>query len=91
MRKTLTALIAATFVVGLSACSENTEENAKIMADRAAEDAKANAEVVENAAREGAIVAADKVSEAADRMQSELKKDEMTDPNQGDGKLDGTD
>lgn len=91
MRKTLTALIAATFVAGLSACSEKTEDNAKIMADRAAEDAKANAEVVENAAREGAIVAADKVSDAAERMQGELRKDEANDANQGDGKLDGTD
>lgn len=91
MRKTLTALIAATFVVGLSACSEKTEDNARIMADRAAEDAKANAEVVENAAREGAIVAADKVSDAAVRMQGELRTDEANDVNQGDGKLDGTD
>lgn len=91
MRKTLTALLAATTMLGLAACSEQTEDNAKIMADRAADDAKANAEVVENAAREGGIVAADKLSKAADKVQAELRKDEMTDPNQGDGKLNGTD
>lgn len=91
MRKTLTALLAATTMLGLAACSEQTEDNAKIMADRAAEDAKANAEVVENAAREGGIVAAGKLSEAADKMQAELQKDEKTDPDQGDGKLNGTD
>lgn len=91
MRKTLTALLVATAALGLSACSENTQDNAADMAQKAADDTRANAEVVENAAREGAIVAADKISEGADDLQARLAKDEQTDPNQGDGKLNGTD
>lgn len=91
MRKTLTALMAATTLLVLAACSEKTEDNARIMADRAAADTRENAEAVENAAREGGIVAAGKISNAADKIQAELAKDETTDPNQGDGKLDGTD
>ncbi|MDR7101995.1 hypothetical protein [Croceicoccus sp. BE223] len=91
MRKTLTALIAATAALGLSACSERTEENAQDFAQKAADDTRDNAEVVENAAREGAIVAADKISEGAEKLQAKLQNDEQTDLSQGDGKLDGTD
>ena len=54
-------------------------------------DTRDNAEVVEDAAREGAIVAADKISTGAEKLQAELQKDEQTDPDQGDGKLDGAD
>lgn len=91
MRRPLTALIAASALVALGACSEQTEDNAAEFADRAAADAEANAEVVENAVREGTIVAADKVSEGADKLREELERDEQTDPDQGDGELDGTD
>ncbi len=91
MRKTLTALIAATAVLALSACSEKTQDNAEDMAQKAAADTRDNAEVVEDAAREGAIVAADKISAGAQKIQAELQKDELTDPDQGDGKLNGTD
>ncbi|WP_066558578.1 hypothetical protein [Croceicoccus bisphenolivorans] len=91
MPKTLTALLATASMFGAAACSEETQDNAAVMADRAAADAAANAEVAENAVREGAIVAADKVSEGADKLEAKLEQDERTDPDQGDGKLDGTD
>ncbi|AKM10908.1 hypothetical protein [Croceicoccus naphthovorans] len=84
MRKTLTALSASLIALGLSACSEQTEQDASEMVDRAAADAADNAEVVENEVREATIDVADKVS-------AELKQDEQTDPDQGDGALDGTD
>ena len=68
----------------LTACSETTEDNAAEFAERAAADTEENLEVVENAVREGSIEVADTVSER-------LKEDEMDDPDQGDGALDGTD
>lgn len=83
MRTTLIALSAIT-LLGLGACSEETGQNAAETLDRAAADTVDNAEVVENAVREETIKAADKIS-------AELKKDEQTDPDQGDGKLNGTD
>lgn len=90
MRKTLTAL-SALALIGLAACSEETQQNAAETVDRAAADTAANAEVVEDAVREGTIVAADKVSEGAENLRDELVEDERTDPDQGDGALDGTD
>ena len=91
MRIALTALSAAAAMLALSACSEQTQDDAGTMVDRAAADTAANAEVVENAAREGTIKAADAVAEGAQNLQAELQSDEETDPDQGDGKLDGTD
>lgn len=83
MRTTLIAL-SAMALLGLGACSEETEQNATETLDRAASDTIDNAEVVEDAVREKTIEAADKIS-------AELKRDEQTDPDQGDGKLNGTD
>ena len=91
MRTTLTALTAAAAALALSACSEQTQQDAQTTAERAAADTAANAEVVENAAREGTIKAADAVAEGAQDLQAELQHDEATDPDQGDGQLDGTD
>lgn len=83
MRTTLIAL-SAVALLGLGACSEETGQNASETLDKAAADTVDNAEVVENAVREKTIEAADKIS-------AELKQDEQTDPDQGDGALDGTD
>ncbi|MHA6332700.1 hypothetical protein ACXYL9_03365 [Qipengyuania sp. CAU 1752] len=91
MRSQLTAMLAAPVLLLASACSQETEDNAQQAAEYAAEDAKANAEVIENEVREGAIVAADKVSEGAQKLGEELRSDERTDADQGDGQLDGTD
>lgn len=91
MRKTLTAVLAATTLFGAAACSEETQQQAATTADKAAADTRANAEVVENAVRDGTIVAADKIAEGADNLKTELARDKATDPDQGDGELDGTD
>ena len=77
--------------VMMAGCSEETESNAEIMAERAAEDTAANAEVIGNELREGAIVAADEVSEGAGELRDELAERDSADPNEGDGELDGTD
>ena len=90
MRLALVSLSAIT-ALALSACSENTQDNAETMAERAAADTAANAEVVENTVREGTIEAADAVTEGAQNLKAELQQDEIDDPDQGDGQLDGTD
>ena len=85
------ATLSAVAALTLSACSENTQDNAEIMAERAAADTAANAEVVENTVREGTIEAADAVTQGAQNLKAELQQDEVDDPDQGDGQLDGTD
>ena len=85
------ATLSAVAALALSACSENTQDNAEIMAERAAADTAANAEVVENTVREGTIEAADAVTQGAQNLKAELQQDEVDDPDQGDNALDGTD
>ena len=85
------AITSAAAALALSACSENTQDNAETMVDRAAADTAANAEVVENTVREGTIEAADAVTQGAQNLKAELEQDEVDDPDQGDGALDGTD
>tara|TARA_B100001057_G_C22488417_1_gene809221 strand:- start:184 stop:462 length:279 start_codon:yes stop_codon:yes gene_type:complete len=92
MKPTLAAvLITAPAALLLAACSDQTEENAQVMAERAAADAEANAEVIGNELREGAIVAADEVSEGAAELRADLAEADASDPDPGDGELDGTD
>ena len=85
------ATLSTVAALALSACSENTQDNAETMAERAAADTAANAEVVENTVREGTIEAADAVTQGAQNLKAELEQDEVDDPDQGDGALDGTD
>ena len=82
---------AASLLVLAAACSEETQSNAQDTLERAAADTEANAEVVENAVREGTMDAAEGIKQGADNLQAELAEDEATDPDQGDGALDGTD
>jgi hypothetical protein len=92
MKPTLAAaLIVAPVALLTTACSDQTEENAQVMAERAAADAEANAEVIGNELREGAIVAADEVSEGAAELRTDLAEADAADPDPGDGELDGTD
>ena len=85
------ATLSTVAALALSACSENTQDNAETMAERAAADTAANAEVVEDTVREGTIEAADAVTQGAQNLKAELEQDEVDDPDQGDGALDGTD
>lgn len=72
-------------------CSENTQNNAELAAERAAADAADNAEVLGEELRKGAIVAADKVSEGAASLRDDLTEGEASDTDPSDGQLDGTD
>lgn len=89
MRTLLPCLLAAGAL--LSGCSESTEDNAEVLAERAAADAEANFETAKDAVRVGTAKAADAVSEGAENLSEELKEDHATDPEHGDGQLDGTD
>ena len=91
MRKSIATISLAIAALGLAACSEQTQEDAAETLDRAAADTEDNLEVIENTVREGSIEAAEQVSEGAQNLQAELEQDERTDPDQGDGALDGTD
>ena len=84
MSNGLPTVLTAAAAVLLAGCSQETQDNAEVMAERAAADVEANAEVVENVVREETIEVADTVSER-------LSEDEQDDPDQGDGALDGTD
>ncbi|SMQ69470.1 hypothetical protein SAMN06297468_1658 [Altererythrobacter xiamenensis] len=85
------SLLTGAMALSLAACSQETQDNAEVAAERAAADAEANAEVVGNELREGAIVAADEISEGAANLKDNLEEADAADADPGDGDLDGTD
>ena len=87
----VTSLLTGAFALFLAACSQETQDNAEVAAERAAADTEANAEVVGNELREGAIVAAVEISEGAANLKENLEEADAADPDSGDGELDGTD
>lgn len=93
MNRAIAALLlsACTTSFALAACSEQTQSDAELAAERAAADTAANAEVVGNELREGAIVAADEISDGAAQLSDDLAAQDAADANDGDGELDGTD
>ena len=90
-RPVLAALIAKPAIALIGACSEETQDNAETMAERAAADTEENAEVIGNELREGAIVATDELSEGAAELSDNLAEHDAADAEEGDGELDGTD
>ncbi|NCP20338.1 MAG: hypothetical protein GW855_14435 [Erythrobacter sp.] len=92
MKRPTTALFLALGAasLGLSACSEQTQQDGEAFVEGAAEDTAANAEVVQEKVEDAAIVASDKVSEGAADLRDEMAKDEASEP-QTDEQLDGTD
>ena len=90
-RPPFATLLVAPALVLVGACSDQTESNAEVLAERAAADAEENAEVVGNELREGAIVAADELSEGAAVLSEDLAERDAADTDVGDGELDGTD
>ncbi|MGB3165215.1 MAG: hypothetical protein WBA68_00355 [Alteraurantiacibacter sp.] len=84
-------ILAATAVVALAACSQDTMDDAEVAAERAAADTAENAEVVGEKIRDGAIVASDEISEGAGNLNDRLEKDRASDTDPSDGELDGTD
>ena len=65
--------LAAIALAGVSACSEQTQQDAARTADLAEDDAQANLQVAGEAIEEGAIEASDAVSEGAANLRDNLE------------------
>lgn len=75
-----TALVALGAVVGLAGCSQETEQNAAEMVERAAKDVEANLDVAGEVIEEGAIDAADSVSKGAGNLRDNLEAGDEEEP-----------
>ena len=75
-----TALVALGAMVVLAACSQETEQNASEMVERAAQDTEANLDVAGEVIEEGAIDAADSVSEGAANLRDNLEAGDEEEP-----------
>ena len=80
MKRPLTAAIAIASIAGLSACSEQTQEDASRTADLAGDDIEANAAVVGEVLEEGAKEAAGAVSEGAADLQRHIEEGDKESP-----------
>ena len=65
---------------GLAACSEETQDNAELAAERAGEDIEANAEVAGEVIEEGAIDASEAVAEGAGNLAENLREGDTEEP-----------
>ena len=76
------AILSAVLGTGLLAagCSQQTEQDASEMVDRAAQDAEANLDVAGEVIEEGAIDAADSVSEGAANLRDNLEAGDEEEP-----------
>ena len=73
-------LAALGVVAVLAACSQETEQNASEMVERAAQDTEANLDVVGEVIEEGAIDAADSVSKGAANLRDNLEAGDEEEP-----------
>tara|TARA_B100000678_G_scaffold289652_1_gene300691 strand:- start:2136 stop:2414 length:279 start_codon:yes stop_codon:yes gene_type:complete len=87
---TMTSFAVAAALIGLSACSEQTQEDGEAFIEGAAADTAANAEVVGEKLEDATVVAADKVSEGAADLRDDVAEKRENAP-ENDGELDGTD
>ena len=75
-----TALVALGAMVVLAGCSQETEQNASEMVERAAQDTEANLDVAGEVIEDGAIDAADSVSEGAANLRDDLEAGDEEEP-----------
>ena len=73
----LTASVAS---FGLAACSEDTQNDAALTAERAGEDIEANAQVAGEVIEEGAIDASEAVAEGAANLAEDLREGDEEEP-----------
>ena len=73
-------LAALGVLAALAACSQETEQNASEMVERAAQDTEANLDVAGEVIEEGAIDAADSVSEGAANLRDNLEAGDEEEP-----------
>nr|WP_137676807.1 hypothetical protein [Parerythrobacter lutipelagi] len=80
MKNAKNVWLAATAAIGLASCSEQTQNNAQLAAERAGDDIEANADVVGEVIEEGAIDAADAVSKGAANLRDNLEAGDTEEP-----------
>ena len=80
MKRLLIATTAAATLLGLAACSEQTQDDAARTADLAGDDIEANAAVVGEALEDGAKKAAGAVSEGAANLEREIEEGDKETP-----------
>ena len=80
MNRLAIASLAAVALTGVTACSEQTQQDAARTADLAEDDAQANLEVAGEAIEEGAIEASDAVSEGAGNLRDNLEAGDTKEP-----------
>ena len=80
MNRIAIASLAAVALTGVTACSEQTQQDAARTADLAEDDAQANLEVAGEAIEEGAIEASDAVSEGAANLRDNLEAGDTEKP-----------
>ena len=80
MTRLFAAAAIPALLIGVSACSEETQADAARTADLAADDAEANAEVVGEIIEEGAKDAAGAVSEGAGNLEQRLEAGDTEEP-----------
>ena len=80
MNRFATASLAAIALAGVTACSEQTQQDAARTADLAEDDAQANLQVAGEAIEEGAIKASDAVSKGAANLRDDLEAGDTEEP-----------
>lgn len=80
MNRTYSAIIAVAALSGLSACSQETQDDAARTIDLAGDDIEANAAVVGEVIEEGAKDAAGAVSEGAANLEQHIEEGDKESP-----------
>ena len=80
MNRLFTTTLAAATLVGLAACSQETQDDAARTADLAGDDIEANAQVVGEVLEDGAKQAAGAVSEGAANLEREIEEGDTETP-----------
>lgn len=80
MNRIIVSIFAAAALSGLSACSQDTQEDAARTAELAGDDIEANAAVVGEVLEEGAKEAAGAVSEGAAKLERHIEEGDRKSP-----------
>ena len=78
--RTRNLVLPALAALTLAACSQETQDNAALTAERAAEDAEANLDVIGEEIEDGAAAAAENVSEGAARLGENIRAGDEEEP-----------
>ncbi|MBA4764938.1 MAG: entericidin EcnAB [Erythrobacter sp.] len=80
MKRMIATSLAAATLLGLAACSDQTQEDAARTADLAGDDIEANAEVAGEVLEQGAKEAAGAVAEGASNLERHIEENDTETP-----------